>query len=112
SDKVNCVIHRIMSCEIRQSDHPHILSNDISLHGSDPVNISVYSVHTLPYILAMIHNRPECIYIDTGSTLSLCDSSAYPDEHVSPVAGLELTSASGHTIPLEGKITLELLVGN
>jgi hypothetical protein len=113
SEKVNIVTVKLPNCEISSHDDPLIESNDVSVEcESNIVRIIIYSMHTLPYILAMVKNVAEQLFIDTGSTLNLCAFGSYPEEHVTPVNGLEVTSASGHIIPLCGKIILEVMLGN
>jgi hypothetical protein len=109
SEKLNIVKLQWTTCEVEE---PVSASESVYIEGETPVtHVFVYSIHTLPYILAMINNCAEQMFIDTGSSLNLCAYGSYPDEHVQPVSGVELTSASGHVINLEGRITLKVLLG-
>ena len=114
SDFVNCVTVCIRSMEIEFPDVNDVIGEDVNASCSDP-NIqhhSVFSVHTLPYILAMVKDRPEQVFLDTGSTLNLAAAEAFPNEAVTPVSNVQLSSASGHIIPLEGKIVLDVNFAN
>jgi hypothetical protein len=103
SDKVQCVMFKLPSCEIK--------SENSKSEDSDMVQVKVYSLHTLPYILGMVNGRPEQLFIDSGSSLNLANAESYANELITPVNGVELTSASGHSISIEGKVILSLLVG-
>jgi hypothetical protein len=114
SDAINLIKLKILSCEAEEMiSEPLIASENVNINGEPQIiKLRVFSVHTLPYILAMVKGQPEQLFVDTGSSLCLASYEAYSDEPILPVDGIELTSASGHIIPLEGKITLNTMVGN
>jgi hypothetical protein len=113
SDKIETLKVNLIHYEISASDVPFTPSEEVCVeNGPDTDKVVVYALHTLPYILAMVRNNPEKLFLDTGSHLNLASYEFFADEKISPVRGIELTSASSHVIPMEGKVTLKVTVGN
>jgi hypothetical protein len=79
--------------------------------GETSVVAVVYSIHTLPYVLGVVNKNPEALSLDTGSSLNLCRYQSFASEAITPVTGIELTSASGHAIDIKGKIVLKIRLG-
>jgi hypothetical protein len=104
SDKINLITFYLPSCEV-QTVQEETATSSVEI-------VRVYSVHALPYILGVVEGHPEFLCIDSSSSLNLASAEHYSYKPISPVNGVELTSASGHTIALEGKVTLEIVVGN
>jgi hypothetical protein len=115
SEKFHLVKLKWENGEVRSSGEPVVMAEGVIIDGDSYVtHVFVYSTctHTLPYILAMINNTAEQMFVDTGSSLNLASFEAYSDEHMLPIDNVQLTSASGHNIALEGKITLNVMLGN
>jgi len=112
TDKISVVQMKLMSIDYRTfnalDEEVTPLQNDSDVFQK----AFIFSVQTLPYILAMVRGAPTQLWIDTGSTLNLIDSKECGKETLTPVSGIELTSASGHPIKILGKITLNIRIGN